>query len=403
MNNHPMRSKICITAGQANADILGTDNRALQAAVDYVAALGGGEVHIAPGQYTMHDSLHLRSGVTIRGHAGETILVKADAAESPLSLDGDFGEEQVTLAAPAGFTPGCGISVTDEGSGGFHTVVGTLLWQEGDTFGVSKPMGGDYLVSRNARAATTFPVISGYYVENACIENLTIHGNRNNNPMLNGCRGAGIFLYRGHGTRIVGCTVENYNGDGISFQQSNGVHVENCTATNNTCLGIHPGSGSGSPTVRNCTSTGNGRIGLYLCWRVKHGIFENNTLLQNGETGISIGHKDTDNIFRQNQVTGNGNEGILFRNETEPMAGHRNQFEDNKILNNGSKEGGYGVRILGETHDLTFLRNRIGNTEGGLQKAAFYIGKYADGVLLEDNDLSGNLEREVEDHRGATV
>ena len=36
-----------ITVGQANASILGTDNRALQAAVDYVAGLGGGIVEIA--------------------------------------------------------------------------------------------------------------------------------------------------------------------------------------------------------------------------------------------------------------------------------------------------------------------------------------------------------------------
>ena len=72
----------------------------LQAAVDYVAGLGGGTVEIGEGEYLMRDSLHLRSNVTVRGRKGKTILRKADAAVSPLALDGDFGEQQVTVETP---------------------------------------------------------------------------------------------------------------------------------------------------------------------------------------------------------------------------------------------------------------------------------------------------------------
>ena len=389
-----------ITVGPHEADIAGSDNRALQAAVDYVAALGGGLVEIGPGTFTMQDSLHLRSGITLRGQGEKTILFKADAAESPLTLDGDFGEEQVTLKDPAGFAPGVGISVTDDRSGGFHTAVGTILWSSGNTFGVSVPMGADYMVGRNARAATTFPVVSGYHTEGVRIENLTVQGNKAHNPHLNGCRGAGVFLYRSHGTQIRNCTVVDYHGDGISFQQSHGVRVENCLCSGNTHLGLHPGSGSGRPTIRSCRSVGNGRIGLFLCWRVKHGHFENNDLQGNGDTGISIGHKDTDNLFRDNRAIGNGKEGILFRDESEPMGGHRNRFEQNQILDNGNEEEGYGVRILGETHDLTFEGNRIGSTPEGTQRVGVYIGEKAGRISLEHNDLSGNLDREIEDRRG---
>ena len=77
-----------IAVGQTNADLLGTDNRALQAAVDYVAGLGGGIVEIGPGEYLMRDSLHLRPQVLVRGTSGKTILRKANAAESPLAIDG---------------------------------------------------------------------------------------------------------------------------------------------------------------------------------------------------------------------------------------------------------------------------------------------------------------------------
>lgn len=394
---------IHITVGPKNADINGSDNRALQAAVDYIAALGGGTVEILPGTYLMRNALHLRSHVAVRGSGADTILKKADAIESPLSLDGDFGEEQVTLKNPDGFAPGYGISITDDRGGGFHTAVGTILWADGDTFGVNVPMGGDYLINRNARAATTFPVISGYHIEEASVENLAIHGNKKNNPYLNGCRGGGIFLYRGHGTQIRDCFVENYHGDGISFQQSQGVQVENCTCLGNTHLGLHPGSGSGHPVIRNCRSENNGRIGLFLCWRVKRGIFENNDLIGNGETGISIGHKDTDNRFVNNRSLRNAREGVLFRNESEPMGGHRNTFENNAILDNGGETEGYGVRILGETHDLTFTGNRIGNDTTTRQRIGVFIGEKADRITLSDNDLSGNTQAEIEDVRGTST
>jgi len=394
--------KIHITVGQQDADIVGNDNRAIQSAVDYVTALGGGTVEILSGTFAMRDSLHLRSDITVIGQGKSTTLWKAPGFESPLTLDGDFGEEQITVEHPGEFKVGYGVSITDDRSGGFHTAVGTLLWQDGNTFGVNVPMGGDYMIANNARAATTFPVVSGYHLENTCVENLTIDGNKENNPHLNGCRGAGIFFYRGHHSTITNCTVKNYHGDGISFQQSQHVTVENCTCTGNTHLGLHPGSGSQHPTIRNCHSESNGSIGLFLCWRVKHGVFENNDLIANGNTGISIGHKDTDNIFTNNRSLRNGREGILFRNESEPMGGHRNTFENNEILDNGGEEPGYGVRILGETHDLTFTNNRIGNSETTNQRIGIHIGEKADNIHLNDNDLSGNLDLEVEDAR-ATV
>ena len=316
-------------------------------------------------------------------------------SESKLILDGDFGEEQVTLASPDGFQAGSGISVCDDRSGGFHVVVGTMLWQDGDTFGVSKPMDGDYMVSNNARAATTYPVVSGYYVEGVAIEGLTVEGNKQANPYLTGCRGAGIFLYRGHGTRILNCRVYDYAGDGISFQQSHNVSVEACHCRGNTHLGLHPGSGSGSPTIRYCKSEENGQIGLFLCWRVKYGTFENNKLLNNGVTGISIGHKDTDNTFTNNQSCGNGREGILFRDESEAMAGHRNVFDKNDILDNGNGEEGYGVRVLGETNELGFTNNRIGNDKTANQRYGFYVGEKAGKLALANNELSGHLESDL--------
>jgi hypothetical protein len=351
-----------ISVGHSNADLMGTDNRVLQAAVDYVAALGGGTVEIGPGEYLMRDSLHLRPHVTVRGKGATTILTKAPSAVSALALDGDFGEEQVTLADPEGFAVGQGIAVWDRNAGGFHTTVARITGRHGSTFSISRPLMADCMVNNKAEAATVFPVISGYEAEGAHVENLTIDGNRSENVHLNGCRGAGIFLYRSHQAVIAGCTIRRFNGDGISFQQSNDVAVRDCLSESNASLGFHPGSGSQRPEVRNCVARANGEDGLFLCWRVKEGVFEDNLLEGNGRFGISIGHKDTDNLIRGNRVVANGHDGIFFRDETEGMAGHRNEVVNNVIENNGVREPAAGIRVRGKTRDLVFRENIIRDT-----------------------------------------
>jgi len=186
-----------ITVGKENADIIGDDNRALQAAVDYITGLGGGTVEIGDGEYIMRDSLHLRSNVTVCGKKrGKTILRKADGAVSVLALDGDFGEQQVTVEDPTGFAVGYGIAIWDDRAGGFHITVARITGQNRNTFSIDKPLMADYMVQNKAKAATVFPVISAYNTEGVRIEDLAIEGNKESNVHLNGCRGAGIFLYR---------------------------------------------------------------------------------------------------------------------------------------------------------------------------------------------------------------
>src|SRR5262245_56237335 len=106
-----MTARARVTVGLRDADITGADNRALQAAVDYVASLGGGTVEIGAGEFLMRDSLHLRSQVIVRGQGASTVLRKAKAASSPLEIDGDYGEEQITLKNPDGFEVGDGVAV----------------------------------------------------------------------------------------------------------------------------------------------------------------------------------------------------------------------------------------------------------------------------------------------------
>jgi hypothetical protein len=359
----PMRVHPRVTVGLREADLVGTDQRVLQAAVDYIAQLGGGIVEIGVGEFLMRDSLHLRPHVTVRGQGARTILRKAKAAASALALDGDYGEEQITLRDVTGFAVGDGVAVWDKNANGFHTTVARITGRNGSTLALNLPLNADCMVAGGAQAATVFPGISGYHAEGVRVEALTVDGNKDENLPLNGCRGGGIFLYRCPGAVVSRCVVRRYHGDGISFQQCNDVQVLDCVSEDNASLGIHPGSGSQRPLVRGCTARGNGEDGLFLCWRVKEGVFENNVFAGNRRFGVSIGHKDTDNVLRGNQIIGNGEDGLCFRNETEGMAGHRNRVENNLIENNGGQRPAAGIRVRGETRDLILASsgNRVGD------------------------------------------
>ncbi len=381
-----------VRVGVDEGDLVGRDNRVLQAAVEYIAALGGGTVEIGAGEYLMRDSLHLRSGVHIVGQGEATVLRKADGLALPLAIDGDFGEQQITTVDhPSGFGVGQGLTVWVDGGGGFHTTVARITGKKGNTYSFDKPLMTDCVISLNAKAGTLFPVVSGYEISGASIKGVTIEGNKEHNAHLNGCRGGGIFLYRGFGTVIEDCVVRNYNGDGISFQQSNDVRVVNCISEGNTELGLHPGSGSQRPTVQGCIARNNGTDGLFLCWRVRHGLFEDNLLENNGRFGISIGHKDTDNLLKKNIVRLNHLNGIFFRDESLGMAGHRNRLVENVIEDNGREPGTAAIRVRGETNDLVFEGNIVRDTRQDQAQKTQTVGVQLEesvgNVSLQDNQI----------------
>jgi parallel beta-helix repeat protein len=383
---------IHITVGHENADIVATDNRGLQAAVDFVAALGGGLVNMGPGEYLMNDSLHLRSGVDIRGSGQDTILRKCDGCLSKLFLDGDHGEEQVTLVDPSGFQIGMGISVLDDRSQGFHTSVATIIGIKDDAFLLNRPLVTDCLVTENARASNAFPVISGYYVSNVRIENISIDGNKDSNHPITGCRGAGLYLYGASNVRIQGVTVKDFNGDGISYQKSDDVVVTDCIVSGNTTFGMHPGSGSQRTVIKGCEIVCNGQDGIFVCWRVQQGLFEGNQLLGNASAGLSIGHKDTDNVIRENLIKKNGRYGILFRHELPQMGAHRNLIEGNTIQDNGAPHHrGYGIMIESDVQQVTITENTIGNSEPEANQVFSIYSKSAHEVTFVGNKVDSNL------------
>jgi parallel beta-helix repeat protein len=380
------------------------DPRVIQEAIDRTASLGGGTVWIAPGRYVLRTTLTLRSNVRVVATPGSTVLTICDGAKALLARDAGHGTDQIVLVDDAGFRVGDGVAIRDDrSSSAFAVTTATLAEKTGPkTFRLSAPLVQDYAVSRGATVARAFPVVGGWNIQDATVEGLTIDGNRQKAEALDGCRGAGIYLYACQRVTIRNCTVRNYNGDGISLQwSSRDVTVEDCLVENCAVFGLHPGSDSHHSVVRRNRVLGNGGPGLFVCENVKHVVFERNELRGNQGPGISIGCRDTDNVFRENTIVANGRTGVLFRDDGgEAKGAHRNVFEKNRVLDNGSpsKEGlpPACVTILGSHRNLVFRENTLGNSERGgpAGTGILVIGDAQD--LRNEADLFLNLKTEVD-------
>ncbi|MBM4049395.1 MAG: hypothetical protein FJ279_30230, partial [Planctomycetes bacterium] len=342
--------KIEVTVGPKQADFVGDAHLALQAAVDYVTKLGGGTVRVLPGTYQMGNSLFLRDKLRLVGSGEDTILRKCPSAVTKLVDDTDWYDATVHVADPSVFRVGGGLLL--RGKSPFYEkrmqyVKLTVVAIEGNVIHVDREVREDFWPEAGAEAATLFPVVTGNYVNDIVVENLTIDGNRAQNDHLDGNYGGNIFIQDCDRVVIRNVTTRDGHGDGVSWQVCDDVTVDNCRSLNNADLGLHPGSGSQRPIVTNNRIIGCG-TGLYFCWGVKHGRAEGNVIEDSGKYGITIGHRDTDNLVRNNQVRRSGINGIQFRDHSVHRRNpHRNVFEGNLIEDSGVKGDCVAIEMLG--------------------------------------------------------
>lgn len=419
-----MASRNEITVGPAGADVVGTDGRAIQTAIDAVTFRGGGTVRVLPGEYLLADSIHLRSNLTLVGDREGTILRPAPIVRSTLAVDADIGQKEITPRSTSTFLPGMGIVMRGPGRMNQMSTMPLTIDRVAD----GKLYLTDYIVHNfNAEAGdwviNYFPLIHGFEVSGVVVDGLTLDAKPSGMDGLEEMWGGCLYIRRGRHSTLRNVRAENCLGDGIRFGQSEHITVEDCEAAHNSEYGIHPGSHSPWTTVRRCHIHHNGSDGLYLCWGVREGVFEDNEIHHNGfakhRNGISIGHKDTDNVLARNHVYENAKHGLCFRVKTEANGAHRNVMRENFIENNGRPEADVpaelrqwpryevlccGVFIRGVTHDLTFERNVIRETRAGggrQQHNAFYLDRGVSRVRLVDNEMSGHPGEAVVDESGS--
>lgn len=386
-------SRLTITVGPRKADLVGGDEKVIQAAVDYMAGWGGGTVHILPGTYRLRNAVFLRSGVRILGSGTDSILVKAPEVKSKLAEDADFWDQEVTLADPSGFEVGDGIclQVDNVRHRGHYIIRRTLMARSGNRFKLNRSLeDDDFTLHGGAHVMTLFPLMCGEGVTDAVVEDIALDGNKASQETLYHFWGnyvAGIWLDRSNGIRIRKVTSRGSCADGISWQTSHDVTVEDCHCHDNVGFGLHPGSGSQRPVARGNRLERN-YIGFYFCYGVRNGVVENNVIVDSETSGVSIGQKDTDNLVRANQIEGSKEVGVLFRALDPVAAPHRNRVEDNAIVDSGG-ESGIGVDVQGQVHTVTIARNRIRETRQPMKRIGVRIGARATDVQLVENRIEG--------------
>lgn len=385
--------RLTVTVGQKDADLIGNSNKVIQAAVDYVAGLGGGTVHVLPGTYTLRGSVHLRSNVRLLGSGEDTILTKPASVTTKLSADSDWYDQEITLTDAKGFEVGDSVCLRTKNphNGGAVVLKRTLVARSGNRFKLDKALRENFWTLGESTCSTLFPLVTGNEVENLAIEQIALDGNRANNENLDGNYGGCIFLQDVHDVVIRKVTARQNNGDGISWQICHDVTVEDCHSHDHAGLALHPGSGSQRPLMRR-NKLERCQIGLFFCWGVKYGLAEENTILDIKGQGISIGHRDTDNIVRKNIVKNSGQTGILFRPERGAgFCGHRNLIEENQIENSGAADG-VAIDVQGGTEQVTLRRNVIKETREAAQRIGIRLGKETKEITLVDNSFAGLMK-----------
>lgn len=405
--NRPMteRQDMLLTVGQGEGDLQGDDDKMLQAGADYLHRLGGGTLHVLPGEYTMRNALYVHPNLMVKGSGAKTVLKKIPEFKTKLVRDSDWYEPRVEVEDASGFKPGYGMMLRSfqGGKGRMEVVKDTVTAVEGNLVSLSKRMYKNMWLEEGATIATVFPLITAEeQTHDVVIEDIVLDGNREENGEINGNYSGAVFFQHCHRYAFKNVTARNYHGDGYSFQICDDFTFDDCVSENNTNLGFHPGSGSQRPVFRNCRSTGNSQ-GIFFCWGVSDGLVKNCLCNENVDFGISIGHRDTDNRIVNCRIEGNHKVGVLLRKPLAEFRGaHRNVIEDSVIRDNGFAEDGIGVDVRGETNDVVVRNCEIGDSGEGKQKIGIRIQEEAKGTVAEGNTYLG-LEEDVKEEGVAPV
>lgn len=395
--------RLTLTVGPQKADLVGSSEKVIQAAVDSVTRWGGGTVKILPGAYRFRNAVYLQSNVRIVGSGPDSVITKEPSALARLADDADWFDQEITLVNPDDFQIGDGICIRvhDPDKGELKVIKRTLVARSGNRFKLDRALREDAFLPGEPKVETLFPLFSGENISDVTIQELVLDGNKANNTNLDGNYAGCVWLQDCIRMTLRNLIARNYNGDGLSWQICHDVLVEGCYSHDHTGLGLHPGSGSQRSVIRGNHMVGNDQ-GLFWCWGVRWGLAEKNVIEHSKRFGVSIGHRDTDNLIRDNDIRFSGQVGVLFRKEPEAaFQGNNNRVEGNRIVGLTGEQG-IGIDIQGPTKSVTIANNQIRETEPPQKRVGIRIGAEAEQITLTDNRIEGFAQMIVDLRKGAT-
>src|SRR6516165_8463880 len=223
--------RVTITVGPEKADLVGTTDKVLQAAVDYVARKGGDTVRVLPGTYRLRNSIFLQSRVRLLGSGTDSVLIKEPSVTTSIARDGDHWDQEVTLADAKGFQVGDGVRLVakDPHGKGTNIIQRTLIASRGNRFKLDRRLEERFHLSGEPQIATNFALLQCSNVECVAIEKIAVDGNKAKNEMLD----KGMFddgsirLDESNRITVRDVTVRNFYCDGIVWGISHDVRVAN--------------------------------------------------------------------------------------------------------------------------------------------------------------------------------
>ncbi|HEY8506412.1 MAG TPA: twin-arginine translocation signal domain-containing protein, partial [Gemmataceae bacterium] len=128
--------RLTVTVGVTKGDLVGADDKVLQAALDYVARFGGGTVKVLPGTYRLRNAVFLPSRVRLLGSGADSVITKIPSESVELADDSDWYDREITLKDAAGFRVGDGVVLraTNPHDGGETIIKRTLVARSGRRF-----------------------------------------------------------------------------------------------------------------------------------------------------------------------------------------------------------------------------------------------------------------------------
>lgn len=361
---------------------------AIQEAIDSLAATGG-QVILPEMEVILDRGLELRSNVELIGQGAGTVLRKARGRVYPLAGYHNYGMCDVPLQYTDGLQPGMTVGVRDNVRGGFFETFARITWIDGIWVGLDRGLDSDYRADQEPVLITSYPLIFGRGVENVAVRNLTLDGNRDQQPAgIGSCRGAAVYFIQTHGFAVTDVVESGFAGEGLGFQICSHGCIRGCQFNNNSGNGYHPGAGSTAAIFEDCLAEGNGRAGFFFCVRANHVTVRGCTFKSNVACGVSVGTRDCYNLVEECRITGNDGPGILVRATPRPVEAHSCLVQKCHLEGNARTSGQGQIDVRGDAHDLIFKDNVISGLPGQ-EKAGIYLAPSTERIWLEDNRIDG--------------
>lgn len=359
---------------------------AIQTAIDGLPSEGG-VVQLPAMELILDRGLELRSNIELRGDGKKTILRKAPSKLYPLSGYSNYGMLDVQLLDTEGLTVGMTVSVKDNLRQGFYSTFARITWVEGDWVGLDHGLEADLAATENPRLTTAFPLIFGHGVKNSKITDITLQGDKAENPhAMDGCRGGAVYFLKCDNIEVSGVMECDFNGEGISFQMCSRMVIRNSEFNGNTGNGMHPGAGSTNALFEKCQGKNNDQSGFFFCVRANHISVRGCEFSDNGEVGVSIGARDCFNLIEKCEILENAGPGVLIRQGSVPIEVHSCAIRECRVSGNSRDLRDAQFEINGDAHDVIIEHNVI---DGGGYSSGIATNVNVSKIFSNENEFQG--------------